>query len=159
MKLCYQSLDDDHSGSVTFPEFKRACHKLKWGGDVKMLFDCLEIDAHSKIGGEDAATGKRALTLNELDARGAEWGGSRVRPCSYSGNAQVEPLVQHYFSNACVLQQWRITRQSMMILDTTTNTKQTRLHWTSSVRQVVPPKTPPLIIVTVVKLTVSSIVT
>lgn len=67
VKLCYQSLDDDHSGSVTFPEFKRACHKLKWGGDVKMLFDCLEIDAHSKIGGEDAATGKRALTLNELD--------------------------------------------------------------------------------------------
>jgi len=62
VKLCFNTLDGDHSGSVTFPEFKRACHKLKWGGDVRMLFDCLDVDS-----GGDAVTGKRALSLDELE--------------------------------------------------------------------------------------------
>ena len=42
----------------------------------------------------------------------------------------------HYLSNAGVPQKWRICWQMMMVLGTN---KRMRPHWTSSVRQVVPP--------------------
>jgi len=59
---CFRALDLDGSGSITYPEMNRACNKLKWAGDVRLLFDCLDIDGRR----QDAVTGKRAITLEEL---------------------------------------------------------------------------------------------
>ncbi|CAE8601993.1 unnamed protein product, partial [Polarella glacialis] len=65
VKNCFKALDSDRSGSVTLPELKRACHKLKWLGCVKTLFESLDIDGDSRSR-RDASTGKRALTLDEI---------------------------------------------------------------------------------------------
>jgi len=65
VRHCFKALDSDRSGSVTFPELKRACHKMKWLGNVRTLFDCLDIDSGDRRN-RDAATGKRAISLEEL---------------------------------------------------------------------------------------------
>eukprot|EP00931_Biecheleriopsis_adriatica_P116417 TRINITY_DN92055_c0_g1_i1.p1 TRINITY_DN92055_c0_g1~~TRINITY_DN92055_c0_g1_i1.p1 ORF type:complete len:774 (+),score=171.97 TRINITY_DN92055_c0_g1_i1:64-2385(+) len=65
VKLCFKVLDNDRSGSVTFAEMKRACHKLKWHGNVRTLFDCIDLDSADRRN-RDAATGKRAITYDEL---------------------------------------------------------------------------------------------
>lgn len=65
VRHCFKALDNDRSGSVTFPELKRACHKMKWTGSVRTLFDCLDIDSADRRN-RDAATGKRAISLEEI---------------------------------------------------------------------------------------------
>eukprot|EP00434_Breviolum_minutum_P042707 symbB.v1.2.038030.t1/scaffold5787.1/size23595/1 len=65
VRHCFKALDSDRSGSVTFPELKRACHKMKWTGNVRTLFDCLDIDSADRRN-RDAATGKRAISLEEI---------------------------------------------------------------------------------------------
>merc|ERR1712176_886747 len=47
---------------VTLPELKRACHKMKWQGDVRMLFDCLDVDRKKSTD----ASGRRSITLEEI---------------------------------------------------------------------------------------------
>jgi len=64
VKHCFKVLDSDRSGSVTLAEMKRACHKFKWTGDVRTLFNCLDVD--SKRGDRDPSTGKRAISLDEI---------------------------------------------------------------------------------------------
>lgn len=64
VKQCFKMLDSDRSGSVTFSEMKRACHKFKWAGDVRTLFNCLDVD--NKRCDRDASTGKRAISLDEI---------------------------------------------------------------------------------------------
>mmetsp|Transcript_35813 Transcript_35813/g.102309 ORF Transcript_35813/g.102309 Transcript_35813/m.102309 type:complete len:838 (-) Transcript_35813:197-2710(-) len=59
--LCFKAIDADRSGQVTFSEFKQECHKMKWQGDVRLLFECLDAD-----GKHDKATGKRSISLEEL---------------------------------------------------------------------------------------------
>jgi len=44
VKHFFKAMDTDNNGDVTYPELKRACHKLHWHGDVQLLFDCLDID-------------------------------------------------------------------------------------------------------------------
>merc|ERR1719188_1934224 len=56
---CFRSLDEDKSGSLTFSELKRACHKMKWKGDVRLLFDSIDVDE----GGNQA---KRTISVDEL---------------------------------------------------------------------------------------------
>jgi len=65
VKICFKCLDTDRSGSVTYSELKRACHKMKWPGDVRTFFDCVDIDSHDKRS-RDGTTGKRALSLDEI---------------------------------------------------------------------------------------------
>jgi len=65
VKLCFKMLDADRSGSVTYTELKRACHKMQWPGDVRTLFDCIDIDGNDKKG-RDGSTGKRAISLDEI---------------------------------------------------------------------------------------------
>ncbi|CAK9098418.1 unnamed protein product [Durusdinium trenchii] len=65
VRHCFKALDSDRSGSVTFAELKRACHKMKWVGNVRTLFDCLDIDSADRRN-RDAATGKRAISLEEI---------------------------------------------------------------------------------------------
>lgn len=56
--MCFKALDQDRTGSVTFSEMKRACHKMKWRGDVRLLFDCLGADGEGK--------NKRSISLEEM---------------------------------------------------------------------------------------------
>merc|ERR1712194_964977 len=61
IKNCFMAIDADRSGAVTFAELKRACFKMNWQGDVKLLFDCLDVDGKHRGEG-----GKRTLTLDEV---------------------------------------------------------------------------------------------
>merc|ERR1711879_509531 len=54
------AIDADKSGAVTFAELKRACFKLNWPGDVRLLFKCLDTD--DKL--EDH---KKTLSLDEVN--------------------------------------------------------------------------------------------
>merc|ERR1711972_615565 len=46
----------------TFTELKRACIKLNWQGDVRLLFDCLDVDRV-----RDASSyGKRTISFDEI---------------------------------------------------------------------------------------------
>jgi len=65
VRHCFKALDSDRSGSVTYAELKRACHKMKWMGNVRTLFDCLDLDSADRRN-RDAATGKRAISLEEI---------------------------------------------------------------------------------------------
>lgn len=60
VKHFFKAMDADGSNSITYPEMKRACHKLHWPGDVHLLFDCLDKDRAKDL---DKA---RILTLDEL---------------------------------------------------------------------------------------------
>jgi len=60
VKLAFQSLDVDGGGTLTFQELKRACTRNRWDGDVRVLFDCLDVDqAKSK-------SNKRSISASEL---------------------------------------------------------------------------------------------
>eukprot|EP00927_Polykrikos_kofoidii_P049290 TRINITY_DN43368_c0_g1_i1.p1 TRINITY_DN43368_c0_g1~~TRINITY_DN43368_c0_g1_i1.p1 ORF type:complete len:807 (-),score=89.01 TRINITY_DN43368_c0_g1_i1:237-2657(-) len=63
VKHCFKALSMDRTGSVAFAELKRACNKLYWGGDVKLLFDCLDVD-REKTG--CTLDGCRTLSLAEV---------------------------------------------------------------------------------------------
>mmetsp|Transcript_81895 Transcript_81895/g.213230 ORF Transcript_81895/g.213230 Transcript_81895/m.213230 type:complete len:850 (+) Transcript_81895:61-2610(+) len=56
---CFKHLDEDHSGSVSFKELKHACRKLHWKGDVRLLFDCLDVNRVRD-------SGVRAITVGEI---------------------------------------------------------------------------------------------
>jgi len=43
VKLAFQRIDTDNSGSVTFSELKRACSRRGFKGDVKIIFKCLNV--------------------------------------------------------------------------------------------------------------------
>eukprot|EP00931_Biecheleriopsis_adriatica_P104517 TRINITY_DN79186_c0_g1_i1.p1 TRINITY_DN79186_c0_g1~~TRINITY_DN79186_c0_g1_i1.p1 ORF type:complete len:377 (+),score=62.18 TRINITY_DN79186_c0_g1_i1:902-2032(+) len=59
VELLFKAIDADGSGSVSFPELKRACAKGKWSGDVLLLFNCLDF--------EGEGTGrKRTLDMEEV---------------------------------------------------------------------------------------------
>merc|ERR1712217_522431 len=60
IKHCFQCIDSDRSGAVTFTELKRACIKLNWPGDVRLLFFCLDVDPC-----REAETRKKALRMDE----------------------------------------------------------------------------------------------
>lgn len=61
MAQCFKALDVDKSNQVTYSEMKRACYKMNWDGDVRVLFDVLELDGH-----RESLTGKRSINLEEL---------------------------------------------------------------------------------------------
>lgn len=62
--LCFKALDTDKSGTVTFQELKRACHKMKWHGDVRLLFEALDVDGKRDKQGE--GIGRRSISLEEI---------------------------------------------------------------------------------------------
>merc|ERR1719316_1291500 len=37
----FEAIDGDASGEVSLVELKRVCRRLKWDGDVVLLFNCL----------------------------------------------------------------------------------------------------------------------
>lgn len=56
----FSTLDKDGSGELTFPEFRRACKRMRWKGDSQLLFNALDANQAK------AADGKRQITLKEI---------------------------------------------------------------------------------------------
>jgi Ca2+-binding EF-hand superfamily protein len=80
VELAFHAIDADGSQSITMAELSRMCQKLKWPRDVKMLFDCLDIDDSR----DDAL--KRALSYKEL-AFLDTWGTAEVAPLVVENNS------------------------------------------------------------------------
>lgn len=62
--LCFKALDADHSGSITYPELKRACHKLRYQGNIRLLFQCLDVDGKRDAKGD--GIGRRSISFDEI---------------------------------------------------------------------------------------------
>mmetsp|Transcript_60067 Transcript_60067/g.143083 ORF Transcript_60067/g.143083 Transcript_60067/m.143083 type:complete len:886 (+) Transcript_60067:152-2809(+) len=62
----FKAIDTDGSGQLSFPELRRACRNGRWQGDVRLLFDCLDIDSsgNERIGGGDKK--RRTLSYKEI---------------------------------------------------------------------------------------------
>jgi hypothetical protein len=63
----FSSADKDKSGELTSLEFRRACRRLRWHGDCRLLFDALNS--------EPRGSGRRTLSMQEvayLDSYGDE---------------------------------------------------------------------------------------
>lgn len=57
VQFAFKSMDTDGSGSISFSELNRACRVLGWPGNVRTIFDFLDIDV---------SPGKRTLSFKEL---------------------------------------------------------------------------------------------
>lgn len=67
VKLCFKGIDNDNSHAVTLSELKRTCNKLHWiGGDVTLLFNCLDVDSTKQILGGPGSSAKRVLDYGEI---------------------------------------------------------------------------------------------
>eukprot|EP00927_Polykrikos_kofoidii_P047368 TRINITY_DN4147_c0_g2_i1.p1 TRINITY_DN4147_c0_g2~~TRINITY_DN4147_c0_g2_i1.p1 ORF type:complete len:745 (-),score=122.13 TRINITY_DN4147_c0_g2_i1:61-2295(-) len=60
----FRAIDSDGGGTLSFSELKKACKNLRWDGDMRLLFDCLNVDARK--GQKTVETGKRSLSLKEV---------------------------------------------------------------------------------------------
>jgi len=63
VELAFKAFDKEGSGSVTLADLKQACRKLKWDGDVKALFQCL--NAKGNVTGDEGKA--RHLVLKDVD--------------------------------------------------------------------------------------------
>lgn len=61
VRVAWKVLDAEGGGTLTFSDLRKACRKFNWPGEVRLLFDCLDVDRS-----EDKAAGKRALALKEI---------------------------------------------------------------------------------------------
>jgi len=59
VKLAFKAIDVNNTGKLSYNELKRACQNLKWAGEVRLLFDCLDLDG--KLEG-----GKRFISMKEV---------------------------------------------------------------------------------------------
>jgi len=57
VKFGFRTMDSDGSGTLSYGELKRNCRKLRWDGDVKHVFNCLNIELNP---------GSRTLGFKEL---------------------------------------------------------------------------------------------
>merc|ERR1740121_1464421 len=57
VEFAFRTIDTDGSGSVSYSELRRACQRLGWQGNVRELFECLDIDMEP---------GQRTLSYQEL---------------------------------------------------------------------------------------------
>jgi len=62
----FKAMDTDGSGQLSFPELRRACRNGRWQGDVRHIFDCLDIDSYTneRIGGTNMK--RRTLSYKEI---------------------------------------------------------------------------------------------
>lgn len=63
VELAFRAFDTDGSGSLTYAELRRACQKLKWQGEVRLLFNCLGVGAST---GGSLQGGRRGLALADI---------------------------------------------------------------------------------------------
>mmetsp|Transcript_25591 Transcript_25591/g.41024 ORF Transcript_25591/g.41024 Transcript_25591/m.41024 type:complete len:711 (-) Transcript_25591:109-2241(-) len=59
VKLAFKGIDVNNTGKLSYQELKRACQNLKWPGEVRLLFDCLDLDG--KLEG-----GRRFISMKEV---------------------------------------------------------------------------------------------
>jgi len=64
VQRAFKALDTDGGGTLTYSELRRACQKLKWQGEVRLLFDCLDTDG--KRTGQGTDQGKRSISYKEI---------------------------------------------------------------------------------------------
>lgn len=57
VKFGFKAMDSDNSGTLSFSELKRACRLKKWDGDVREIFECLNVSS---------APGQRSLSYKGL---------------------------------------------------------------------------------------------
>lgn len=58
VRLAFQALDSDGGGTLSFSELRRACRKWRWDGEVRTLFNCLDIDQDGH--------GRRQISIHEI---------------------------------------------------------------------------------------------
>lgn len=61
VQVAFKALDADGGGTVSLSELKKGCRKLKWQGEVKLLFDCL-----GGGGEEQGDGGRKAITVKDV---------------------------------------------------------------------------------------------
>merc|ERR1712232_133514 len=44
VELAFKAMDVDGSGFLTFSELRRACQKLNWQGEIRLVFVCLDVE-------------------------------------------------------------------------------------------------------------------
>lgn len=59
VRLAFKAIDVNNTGKLSYQELKRACQNLKWQGEVRLLFDCLDLDG--KLEG-----GRRFISMKEV---------------------------------------------------------------------------------------------
>jgi Ca2+-binding EF-hand superfamily protein len=91
VKLAFKAIDVNNTGKLSYQELKRACQNLKWQGEVRLLFDCLDLDG--KLEG-----GKRFISMKEVQFLD-EW----------EGDPGLEEQAEDEIVNAAV-QQLRTSR-------------------------------------------------
>jgi len=57
--LAFKTLDPTGPGVLTYQDLKRTCHKLRWDGDVRTLFEALDCD-------DNDDSGKRTVSLKDV---------------------------------------------------------------------------------------------
>lgn len=60
VELAFKTLDPSGVGTITYQDLKRACHRLRWQGDVKQLYECLDCDDRAK------EFGTKTMSLKEV---------------------------------------------------------------------------------------------
>mmetsp|Transcript_5868 Transcript_5868/g.11858 ORF Transcript_5868/g.11858 Transcript_5868/m.11858 type:complete len:795 (+) Transcript_5868:84-2468(+) len=81
IEQAFKALDSDGSGCISYSELKCVCRRLKWGGSVRTLFDCLDA------GGQRDTDGRATLSFDEvsfLDSWQAEPGAALQRARTFS---------------------------------------------------------------------------
>merc|ERR1719253_1447768 len=86
VKLAFKAIDVNGTGKLSYQELKRACQNLKWQGEVRLLFDCLDLDG--KLEG-----GKRFISMKEVQFLD-EW----------QGDPGLEEQAEDEIVNATLLQ-------------------------------------------------------
>jgi len=61
IRKAFMAIDHDGSGTLSLPELKKACRRMKWTGEVRLLFECLDHE-----GEKDKPQSKRSLTLKDV---------------------------------------------------------------------------------------------
>lgn len=57
--LAFSAFDTDGGGTLTYSELRNACNKYKWQGQVRLLFDSLDVE-------KQHAPGKRSISVKEI---------------------------------------------------------------------------------------------
>jgi len=64
VEVAFRALDTDGSGTLSYAELRRACQRLKWCGDTRLLFNCLDFDGKRDEVGDNI--GKRSISFAEI---------------------------------------------------------------------------------------------
>lgn len=57
--LAFAAFDKDGGGTLTYSELRNACNKYKWQGQVRLLFDSLDVE-------KQHTGGKRSISIKEI---------------------------------------------------------------------------------------------